>query len=156
MTDARALELAYAHLSRRERTEAELRAHLERRGLDAAEIDAAVAELRELGYVDDARYARLFAEDRRALAEWGGERIRQALGERGVDRELIERVLAAGEREREEAGETELDRALALLRRRFPDPPADRRQRDRALGVMIRKGFDGELALDALDAYARE
>ncbi len=154
MTEARALALAYAHLSRRERTEAEVRAHLHRRELDPVEIDAAVAELRELGYLDDARYARLFAEDKRVLAEWGGERIQRALRARGVDRAVIERVLAAGERE--EAGESELDRALALLRRRFPDPPADRRERDRALGVMIRKGFDGELALDALAAYARE
>jgi regulatory protein len=52
--------------------------------------------------------------------------------------------------------DTELDRALGLLRRRFSIPPRDRRERDRALGVLIRKGYDPDLALDAITAYARD
>ena len=150
MTEARALALAYAYLNRRDRTEAELRAHLDGRGLADAEVEAAVVELAELGHVDDARYARVFAEDKRTLEAWGSERIRRALRERGVAREPIEQALGG------DAGESELDRALGLLRRRFPRPPADHHERERALGVMIRKGYDSELALDALAAYARE
>jgi regulatory protein len=150
VTEARALAAAYAYLNRRERTESELRAHLEARELTEDEVQAAVTELTELGYLDDARYASLFVQDKRALEGWGAERIRRGLHERGVDRGLIEAALAA------EAPEQELDRALELLRRRFPQPPSDRRDRDRALGMMIRKGFDSELALDALTAYAHE
>jgi regulatory protein len=41
------------------------------------------------------------------------------------------------------------------LRRRFPEPPEDRRERNRALGMLMRKGYESELALDALAAYAR-
>jgi len=154
VTQARALQLAYAYLNRRERTAAELRAYLSApsRELAAEDVDAAVSELVELGYVDDARYARLFAQDKRTLEQWGSERIRRSLRERGIDRELIEQALAqsaAGD------GSDELGLALELLRRRFPRPPADRRERDRAIGVMVRKGFDPELALDALRAYAR-
>jgi regulatory protein len=150
MTAERALALAYAFLNRRERTEFELRAYLGRREFTEPEVQAVIDELTELGYLDDARYARLFAQDKRTLEQWGGERIRRALRERGVERELIERALRT-----EDSGQ-ELDRALELLRRRFPQPPADRRDRDRALGMMIRKGYDSELALDALTAYARE
>ena len=51
--------------------------------------------------------------------------------------------------------ESELDRALELLRRRFPTPPEDRRERERALGVLLRKGYESELALDALAAHTR-
>ena len=51
--------------------------------------------------------------------------------------------------------QSELDRAVAVLRRRFPDPPQDRRDRNRALGMLLRKGYESELALDALSAYAR-
>ena len=109
----------------------------------------AVGELLENGYLDDARYARLFAEDKRALEQWGAERIRRELVRRGIDRELIASALAAGETE------SELDRALALLRQRFPAPCSDRRERDRALGMMMRKGYDSEVALDALAAHAR-
>ena len=151
MTEARALQLAYSYLNKRDRTEAEVRAHLSRQDLPDAEVDAAVSELLELGYLDDARYARLFVEDKRALEQWGSDRIRRSLTERGIDRELIEAALAAADPDGDELG-----RALALLRQRFPDPPADRRERDRALGVMVRKGFDSELALDALTAYARD
>ena len=152
MTQPKALELAYSYLNRRDRTAAELRAYLGARDLAEVEVEAAISELVELGYVDDARYARLFAQDKRTLEEWGEERIRRSLRERGVERELVEAALL----ETAEAdGTDELTRALSLLRRRFPKPPAGRRERDRALGVMIRKGFDSELALDALSAYAR-
>ena len=148
--DQRALEQAYAYLGTRDRTEAEVRRRLERHGASEASIDYAVGTLREQGYLDDTRFARLFAEDRRNLDGWGSERIRRSLSERGVDRELIEDTLAA------DTGEDELGRAVELLRRRFPAPPRDRRERDRALGVMLRKGYDSETAVDALAAYARE
>ncbi len=150
MSEERALALAYSYLNRRERTVAELRAYLAGREVAEATIEAAVAELSELGYLDDARYARMFAEDKRSLEGWGSERIRRALREHGVERELAEQALAG------EDADDELGRALELLRRRFPQPPGDRRARDRALGMMIRKGYDGELALEALAAYARE
>jgi regulatory protein len=100
--------------------------------------------------IDDARYGRLFVQDKRRLEGWGTERIRRSLHERGLDLEIVERAIAS------EAPGDELERALELLRRRFPEPPADRRERDRALGMLIRKGYDGELAIDALGAYARQ
>jgi regulatory protein len=150
VTEARAVQLAYAYLNKRDRTEAEVRAYLSRRELPDADSDAAVNELVELGYIDDARYARLFAEDKRALEQWGSDRIRRSLAERGVDRELIEAALAEVD-----ADTDELSRALVLLRQRFPEPPVDRRDRDRAIGVLVRKGFDTEVALDALTVLAR-
>jgi regulatory protein len=143
-----ALELAYRYLAHRERTEAEVRARLERAELPAEEIEAAVAELTELGYLDDARYARVFAEDKSNLADWGSDRIERVLRERGVERGLIAGALA------EVSAEEEDSRALALLRRRFPEPSADPRERERALGVLIRKGYDSDLAYDAVRAWS--
>ena len=148
------LALSYAYLNRRERTEAELGAYLERKGIDARIAAQCLQELVELGYVDDRRYALMFVHDKRELEGWGSERIRRGLAERGIDRDAIETALAEHEAEWS-AGESELERAVALLARRFPEPPRERRDRDRALGALIRKGFDSELALDALTAYAR-
>jgi regulatory protein len=144
------LELAYGYLNRRERTEAELRGHLQARGVDAGAIDASIGTLRHQGYVDDERFARLFTQDKRELEEWGSDRIRRALLDRGVERELVEATLS------QDPPAAELDRALELLRRRFPSPPADRRERERALGLLIRKGYDGELAIEALAGHARD
>jgi len=144
---ARALELAFRHLNDRDRTVGEMRRHLARRGLDTEEIDGAVQVLVSRGYLDDARFARLFAQDKRELEQWGSDRIARSLLARGLDRELVEAALEAT------TSEPELARALEVLRRRFRSPPRDRRERDRALGVLARKGYDAELALEALAAY---
>src|SRR5437763_11587757 len=162
-----ALALAYRYLNRRERTTTEVRRHLERKAVDATSCERALEALTEEGSVDDARFARLFVEDKRELEEWGRERIRQGLLARSVDTELVEEALADAGAPADPGGEdgdderptldphqAELDRALALLNRRFPAPPHERRERDRALGLLIRKGYDPDLALDALAAYA--
>jgi regulatory protein len=145
----RAVELAYRYLNRRDRTEAEVRRHLERHDVDAAVIDRAIRALADHGSLDDVRFARLYVQDKRQLQQWGCERIRRGLSGRGIDRDLIEEALAA-------EGDDERDSALELLRRRFPVPPQDRRQHQRALGVLVRKGYEAELALDALASYARD
>ena len=155
---ARALGWACAHVNRRERTAAEVRAHLERKGVSEATVEAVLAELREQHLVDDERFAAMFVADKRALESWGAERIRRGLCERGIDRELADRALAAADADASQepdAPASELDRALELLRRRFPEPPRERRERDRALGVLLRKGYESELALDALAAHTR-
>ena len=143
-----ALALAYRHLNRRDRTVSEMQRHLQARGCGPEEVEAAIGTLAEQGYLDDARYARLFAEDKRELEQWGSERIQRALLERGVDRELVEQALAPV------GTGSEISRAVAVLKRRFPTPPRDRRERERALGVLLRKGYESEVALDALVAYA--
>lgn len=153
MGSGRALQVAYRFLNRRERTVAEMRSRLEREDeIPAAETEAAIAELLDYGYLDDARYARVFAEDRRNLDQWGVERITRTLRERGVDRELITAALDALT---DDAQQTELERATALLSQRFPVGPAQPRDRDKAFGVLIRKGYDSELSADAVRVWAR-
>jgi regulatory protein len=155
----RALDLGYAYLNRRERTVAEVRTQLERQGVSPELIDPAVQTFAEQGFLDDERFARLFVSDKRELEQWGSDRIRRGLLARGVDRELAERALVPGAGAPDSSGDeepTELDRALEILRRRFPAPLRERRERERALGVLLRKGYESELALDALSAYAHE
>jgi regulatory protein len=148
-SDERALDLAVGHLGKRDRTAAEIRRHLLSKDISEPAAEAAVAELVRMGYLDDARYARVFAEDRRTLDAWGPERIERRLLELGVEREHI--AAAIGERD----GETELAAALELLRRRCRTLPSDERERERALGMLVRKGYDLELAYDAVRAYER-
>jgi regulatory protein len=144
------LELAYRYLNRRDRTEGDVCRHLAGKGVDPEAVEATIETLREQGYVDDGRYARLFAEDKRTLEGWGSERIKNTLASRGIDPALIGAAVA------DDGGAgAEMERALEILRRRFPTPPRERRDRDRALAVLLRKGYDAELALDALTAHAR-
>jgi regulatory protein len=142
----RAFELSLRYLNRRERTEAEVRGHLQGRGLGAAATEDAIERLRDSGLLDDARFARLFCEDKRHLEQWGSERIVRSLRARGIVEELIEQVVA------EVRDGPEIEVALEVLRRRFPGG-LEPEHRDRAFGVLVRKGFETELASDALRAY---
>ena len=170
----KALDLAYAYLNPRDRTVSEVRRHLERRGVSEELAETAIQTLDRQGLIDDARYARLFVADKRALEQWGAERIRRGLLTRGIERHLVEAALAeppgpeahglgpearglsaVGPGPVDEEPESEFDRALGLLRQRFPEPPQDNRGRNRALGMLIRKGYESELAYDALAAHAR-
>jgi regulatory protein len=144
-----ALDLSYRYLGRRDRTVLEVRRHLEAKRVDPATMDAAVAELGEQGYLDDARYAQRFTEDRRALDAWGNDRIERKLRMVGIAPDLIADALAA-----HDAG-SELDAAVALLARRYGSPPTDDRGRERALGLLARKGYELELAYDAVRVFAR-
>jgi regulatory protein len=143
-----AREVAWTALNRREHTVAELARVLARKRVEPAVIDTVAGELCEQGYLDDARYAQRFADDRRRLDDWGAERIQQRLLALGVERELVAAAVGAQDHE------GELEAALALLQRRFPEPPATPRDCERALGVLIRKGYELELAHDAIRRHA--
>src|SRR3954469_793840 len=142
-----ARELAWTALNRREHTEAELRWLLTGKRARPDAIEEVIAGLAEQGYIDDASYARRYAEDRRRLDAWGAERIERRLLSAGVAPEHIAAALGDGE--------GELDAALALLRRRVPQPPETLLERDRALGLLLRKGYEHELAYDAVRMHAR-
>ncbi len=139
-----ARDLAWAALNRREHTQAELVRVLERKRCAPHEIATVLDELVAGGFVDDAGYALRFAEDRRALDGWGAERIERRLRALGVDPELVAAAIGAWSEAEERTA------ALALLRRRFPVPPSEPRERNRALGVLVRRGYELELAHDVL------
>jgi len=168
----RGFQVAYTYLNRRERTVTEVRSRLVKAEVAPEEIEVVLAELLEFGYLDDARYARVFTQDKRALEAWGNERIARVLRERGVDRELVETALAepggapsvdtgsgavpgADGRDWDDVVDGELARAVAVLVRRFPSGPAEGQDRERAFGVLARKGYESEMAADAVREWAR-
>lgn len=139
----RAVALALKALSRRELTAAELRARLEARRVDPGVVEVVVERLQGAGGLDDERYARLFAEDKRALNGWGEERIRAALVARGVAGSMIDRALAGA------THDGEIQRALEQLERRG-EPVADEASRGRAYSFLVRRGYGSEVAYDAI------
>jgi regulatory protein len=146
------LAIAYAYLNRRERTVAEVRARLEKAECPPEEAEAAIIELLEYRMLDDARYARVFIEDKRNLESWGTDRIQRGLSERGIERDVIAAALAETQGDE---GPSEVERARELLARKFPQPSEDPRDRDRAFGMLVRKGYDTEVAGDAVRAWIR-
>jgi regulatory protein len=132
----------------RDRTVAELRTFLERKRVEPEAIADAVEELTAAGFLDDVRYARRFAEDKRDLERWGSERIARDLHRRGVAPEVIEQAVSDRSRD------AELGTAVLLLEQRVP-PPRDDRERDRAWRLLLRRGYDPEIAYEAIRRHER-
>lgn len=143
-----ALVAAVGALRRRERTVAEMHAWLSERGVPEEVVDDVLSELIEVGELDDDRFAHAYAADKRELSGWGSERIEAALVDRGLERSLAE---LASREDRDE----QLDRAVELLVSRH-GPPADEPSRARALSFLTRRGYEYELAYDAIRRAERE
>jgi regulatory protein len=141
-------ELALKALNRKERTVAELRDWLQDRWVVEEEVEAVIERLTAEGMLDDGRFARRFAEDKRELRKWGPERIAESLRSRGVEESQIEPVVAA------EEGEDVVVRAVGVLAE-SAEPPIDDRSRARALSLLTRRGYPLEVAYDAVRAYER-
>ncbi len=142
-------ELALHYVSRFATSRAKLATYLKRkireRGWDGereADIGALVERLARLGYVDDRAYA--VAKSRSLTSRGYGEgRVRQALHLAGIAEEEAAEA-------RDHASAQSVDAALHFARRRRIGPyaslPLDPKQRERAIGAMIRAGHGFALA----------
>jgi regulatory protein len=138
-----AFERAVEAIGRRERTTGELRGWLGDRGFEEAAVEDAVGRLIELGELDDERFARRYAEDKRELRGWGAERIRESLLRRGIEPALAEAAVGTC------SDDDELSRADALLATR-PDGLDSEAARARALSFLTRRGYELEIAYEAI------
>ncbi len=143
MAEADAFEAALGALDRKERTAHELALWLKGRGFAMDEIEAALRRLFETEVLDDERFARRYAEDKRELRGWGAERIREALASRGIPPAHVEAALEA------DSHDAQVGRASALLARRGQPLDADA-DRARALGYLTRRGYEYEVAYEAI------
>jgi len=141
-------ELALRALSYKERTESELRGWLAERGVEEAEVEEVITLLIEAGGLDDESFARRYAEDKRQLAGWGPDRISRALEGRGVARGHIDAALGGDDEV------AQLGRAVALLGDRGMSC-VEGRERERALGLLVRRGYPLELAYEAVREVER-
>jgi len=146
--EEKAVELAYRAIARRDKTVAEVRAFLEEKEVEPEAIGHALSELAEAGFLDDERFAERFAEDKRGIERWGRERIERDLLRRGVPSGLARAAVAGQGRE------TELEAAVGLLADKLAPPESDR-ERDKAWRMLVRKGYEPELAYEAMRQFER-
>ncbi len=138
-----AREAALRFLGYRPRSEAEVRAYLERRkGYPPDVVAEAVEWLRERGYIDDAAFAQFWVANRMAFRPRGRRLLRAELRGKGVARETVEAALEPLDRE----GEALIEQAARMqLRRLTLDDKADfQRFRAKMIASLARRGFDYE------------
>ena len=148
-------ELALSYVARFATTRAKLEAYLVRKlrergwdGDDPPDAAAVASRFAEVGYVDDAVYARMKSESllRRG---YGGRRVGEgALRSAGVQ-EAVRQNVAPG------AGDARRAAAALARRRRFgpwAEPLPDRPLRDKQVAAMLRAGHTLDNARQIVDA----
>ncbi|HJP71824.1 MAG TPA: regulatory protein RecX [Candidatus Limnocylindria bacterium] len=148
-----AFEIAARFLGTRPRTRWEMERRLRRAAVEDAVLETTIERLAELGYLDDAAFARWWGEQRDRHNPRGRRMVEAELRQRGVPREVIEEYRAehaAPERapEDESLPSTEPERAKEALERhlrgrRMPDDP---KALARIGMFLMRRGFDAETA----------
>lgn len=153
------MEIAARFLGTRPRTRWELERRLRRAAVPEPVIEGTIERLADLGYLDDAAFARWWAEQRDRHSPRGRRMIEAELRQRGVPREVVEVFRdehAAPERPPEDAGlpATEAERAAEALAKhlRGRPLPADPKALQRIGMYLMRRGFDPETVRSTIRA----
>jgi regulatory protein len=138
----RARSRAIALLTTRDRTGREVELRLVRLGFAPETVLSTVEWLQERDYVNDRRFGEYYAAEKLRTG-WAGRRVSAELLQRGLDRGLVDEIMAAQRDNDVAAGERD-ESLLAFLSRRFgpqfvTDPGGAER---RMTGFLARRGYD--------------
>lgn len=127
-------------VSRRIRSEWEVRDYLKRKEYDAEIIDATIDKLRERSYIDDRVFAQRWVDNRRLLKPTSKRRLQQELKQKRVAGELIDEIFQADEVDERVA----LKELVLRKSHRYPD-------RLKFMQFLARQGYNYEDIKAVLD-----
>lgn len=129
---------AVAMLSRREHSKTELIQKLILKGVDEDEARKVVEELVELDLQSDQRF--LESKVRQRVGNgYGPRRAQVELSGHGLDESVVEQAI-------EQPGQQWIQGAHDLIERRYGPTPVPRELQNKALGLLVRRGFTFEQA----------
>jgi regulatory protein len=130
-------EYAVKSLAARAQSVSDLGAKLKRRAAHLGDVDAIVARLKDVGYLDDARFADSFAAWRAGNEGFGRTRLLVDLAAHRVPRELAQEAV-----EKALEGRTEAEQIDAFIERRMASADfSDEKGLARAFRKLRRAGF---------------
>ena len=133
---ARALRL----LARREHSRLELGRKLSPHSESSNSLEVLLADLEQRKQLSDERFA---SERARSMSrKYGAARIRQDLKAKGVEQETIDRISSAGE----------MERARAILDRKYRAPAATREERAKRMRFLQGRGFSFDIIRSLLSS----
>jgi regulatory protein len=148
--DARALARALHFLSYRTRSEAEIRARLQRDQWPDEVISRVLEKLRDGGALNDAQFAQSYVNDRSLFKPRGARLLKAELGRKGVNKDTIEAALPDSDEELANAIS-----ALSGVARRFKKYEGREREQKMILWLQ-RRGFGFGVARDAVRQMEEE
>jgi regulatory protein len=143
-----AYTIALTLLSARELSEAQLRARLVRRKLDAADIDTAIERLKADGTLNDRRVALALARMESTIKHRGRARVIQKVRQAGIDGDTAEDAVRDVFEDVDE--NALLDRALERRLRGKAPRDLDEKGRGRLVRGLAAQGFSLERILQKL------
>lgn len=132
----RAREKALYLLEHRSHSKRELTEKIARTAASREAAQAAADRLEEIGLIDDRAFAESYARELFLRKRFGALRVRQELSRKGIDRELIDQVMAPYLEE--DTGEENIALVLA---KRYPLWREDEKVRRRAVAALQRLGY---------------
>lgn len=145
------LNASFRFLSFRLRSEKEIKQFLfkkaqKKRLIDISVVDKVIDRLRDLGYVDDKKFASWLVEQRRGRKPKGARAIAQELKAKGVAEEMVEEVLSKSSDEEHETATRAVQKKLPLWSR-LPILARKKRLYD----FLGRRGFSSETIYRVID-----
>lgn len=137
---AQVYDQALRWLARRPYGEQELAARLSQTGAPAPLVEQVLARCRELGYLNDAEFAKVMVQGRLLRDGWGPWKVRAELSHRGVAEALIETALSETLQETDE-----ITLARRALRGHGQAPPPTGKERRKRQEFLARRGFDWDV-----------
>lgn len=137
----KAYDRAINLVSRRPRSEWELREYLKRKEYEIGVQDEVINRLSERGYVNDADFARRWVENRRLLKSTSKRRLSQELRQKRIADDIIKEVL-----ENDETDELEVLKDLVERKRKQTKYQDDLK----LMQYLARQGFSYDLIKESL------
>lgn len=141
----RAQSIALSALSRRSMTCRQMRDKLKDKEVPPELAEEIIDYLCECGYLDDAEYARIFIIDSVKIKGRGRRRILEELRQKGISRDVAERIYDEAEPDEESAVRRLLEQKSAGRNMQ------DRRERDKVIQFLLRRGFSFDVILRVLE-----
>jgi len=112
--------------------------------LSANIIDIVLDRLKNLGYIDDEKFAKWWVDQRQTHSPRGARLIRSELYQKGIAQEIIDKILSDDE-------EGEVERALKTAKKKLRSYDLKSRESRQKMGqYLARRGFDWEVIKETL------
>ncbi|MCX6811463.1 MAG: regulatory protein RecX [Candidatus Berkelbacteria bacterium] len=144
---AKVMNKAFVYLARRNHAEKELKSKLLKKFPKGALVEKTIERLKELGYINDEKFVREWIEYRLNTKPRGRILIKRELLTKGVNIELVEKILdLVYNRDIERK---ELVNLLDLRRKRYSQ---NKKGRNKLISYLLRRGFLWEDIRDLMES----
>ena len=135
-------KIAFSFLNYKPRTEKEIRKKLKEKKISETSIEKVIIILKNLKYLDDSKYAKLYLEEKLAHNPKGKRVIAMKLAEKGINKEVIKSVIDTEYNE-----DTETKKAKELLTKYLKKVRAksEMDKRQKCYRFLLSRGFDYEI-----------